>query len=156
VVAEGTFGPYRLVSRLGVGGMGESLAGGPARRPGRQGARRRAPGWPRAPRREAVERPHRERGPDDDADDHAYLIDFGIAKALEGTRLTQSGAIVGTLSSMAPERFAGQGDHRGDVYALTCLLYEVLTGEQPFVADSTAALIYAHVHTRRPRSPAAA
>jgi serine/threonine protein kinase len=89
-------------------------------------------------------------GPDDDGDDHAYLIDFGIAKALEGTRLTRSGAIVGTLSYMAPERFAGHGDHRGDVYALTCLLYEVLTGEQPFVADSTAALIYAHLHTRPP------
>ena len=87
---------------------------------------------------------------DEGEDDHAYLIDFGIAKALEGTRLTRSGAIVGTLSYMAPERFAGQGDHRSDVYALTCLLYEALTGEQPFVADSTPALIYAHLHTRPP------
>lgn len=87
---------------------------------------------------------------DDDGDDHAYLIDFGIATALEGTRLTQSGAILGTLGYMAPERFAGHGDHRSDVYALTCLLYEVLTGEQPYVTDSTAALIYAHLHTRPP------
>ena len=51
---------------------------------------------------------------------------------------------------MAPERFAGQGDHRSDVYALTCLLYEALTGEQPFVRESTAALIYVHLHTWPP------
>ena len=88
------------------------------------------------------------------ARDHAYLIDFGIARALDGTRYSMSGAVIGTLAYMAPERFDGAGDHRADVYALGCLLHEVLTGQQPFTAESLLAYWKAHSSAPRPRPTA--
>jgi serine/threonine-protein kinase len=82
--------------------------------------------------------------------DFVYLIDFGIARHNEGSKLTASGALVGTAAYMAPERFSGGGDHRVDVYATGCLFYEMLTGEQPFPGDLPAQ-IYAHLHRTPPR-----
>ncbi|MGQ0573853.1 MAG: serine/threonine-protein kinase [Pseudonocardia sp.] len=52
------------------------------------------------------------------ARDFTYLIDFGIARAVDGTKLSLSGAVIGTPAYLAPERFDGVGDHRGDIYAL--------------------------------------
>lgn len=83
-------------------------------------------------------------------DDFAYLVDFGIASAKTDEKLTQLGAAVGTLKYMAPERFSSDSSSsdatsRADVYALACVLYECLTGVPPYGADSTGALVTAHL-----------
>ena len=88
-----------------------------------------------------------------DEDDFAYLIDFGIARALEDARLTSTGYTVGTVHYIAPERL---GDHptddaRADIYALTCVLYECLTGQPPFVGASMGSLVAAHLNTPPPQ-----
>ena len=58
-----------------------------------------------------------------DEDDFAYLIDFGIARATEDTRLTETGGMIGTLHYLAPERLgSGEVDARADIYALACVL----------------------------------
>ncbi|GAA3226996.1 hypothetical protein GCM10017691_16980 [Pseudonocardia petroleophila] len=82
----------------------------------------------------------------------AYLGDFGIARQTSGGSLTASGATVGTLDYMAPERFGGLDvDGRSDVYALGCLLFESLTGRRPFPDREPAALMNAHVRDAPPR-----
>ncbi len=81
----------------------------------------------------------------------AYLSDFGIAKELMAEPLTLTGQVVGTLDYMAPEVFRGEGaDHRVDIYALGCVLHQVLTGDVPFVRDNAAAKIAAHLHEAIP------
>ncbi len=57
----------------------------------------------------------------------AWVTDFGLAKADEGAGYTRTGDVLGTLRYMAPERFDGRSDPRGDVYALGATLYELLT-----------------------------
>jgi serine/threonine protein kinase len=86
-------------------------------------------------------------------EDYVYLVDFGIARTAAGTSLTETGATIGTLDYMAPERLLdGHGDHRVDVYSLACLLYETLTVRKPFTGEGLPALMYAHV-TRPPPAP---
>jgi serine/threonine-protein kinase len=85
-------------------------------------------------------------------DDFAYLIDFGIARATDATKLTSTGATVGTLAYMAPERFTSdREDARADIYALTCVLHECLTGSQPFPGDSLERQITSHLTLPPPR-----
>jgi serine/threonine protein kinase len=83
-----------------------------------------------------------------DRNDFAYLIDFGIARAIEETRMTKSGDTIGTFQYIAPERLeTGTEDARADIYSLACVLYESLTGQPPFPGSSTAQLINAHLNT---------
>src|SRR5712692_7515980 len=78
----------------------------------------------------------------------AKLGDFGLAKAAGRSRLTLSGAVVGTAAYMAPEQALGQpADARSDLYALGCVLYELLTGRPPFLGDDALAVISQHVNT---------
>ncbi len=80
--------------------------------------------------------------------DFVYVVDFGIAHAVgsQGTALTMTGATIGSLDYMAPERFQSRPvDLRIDVYSLTCLLYECLTAQKPFLGQDLAALMYAHL-----------
>jgi Protein kinase domain len=81
-----------------------------------------------------------------DQDDFAYLIDFGIARGADQTRMTGTGTMIGSFHYMAPERFrAREADARADIYALACVLYECLTGTPPFPGDSMESQIAAHL-----------
>ncbi|HEY7637198.1 MAG TPA: protein kinase [Gemmatimonadales bacterium] len=69
--------------------------------------------------------------------DHALVTDFGVARTIEaaaGDKLTETGLILGTPAYMSPEQASGETalDARSDVYALGCVLYEMLAGEPPF------------------------
>ena len=78
--------------------------------------------------------------------DRVVLIDFGFASVGGGARLTQHGAVVGSLSYIAPERLRGEPvDHRSDLYAMGAILYEMLTGLPPFTAKSDMALVDMHL-----------
>ncbi len=87
----------------------------------------------------------------------ALVADFGIALAASrtqgGTRLTDTGMSLGTPAYMAPEQAMGQREitRKADIYALGCVLYEMLTGEPPFTGP-TAQAIVARVMTEEPRS----
>jgi serine/threonine protein kinase len=85
--------------------------------------------------------------------DFAYLIDFGIARVADDTRMTKTGNTIGTFAYIAPERLDLKGDEdaRVDIYSLACVLYECLTGEPPFNADTMPRLIVAHMSTPPPR-----
>ncbi|PZA22825.1 serine/threonine-protein kinase, partial [Modestobacter versicolor] len=86
--------------------------------------------------------------------DFVYVVDFGIARSVGMTRtsLTITGATVGTLDYMAPERFTSMPiDGRADVYSLACLLHECLTASRPFRGDDLASLMHAHLYSAPPR-----
>jgi serine/threonine-protein kinase len=71
------------------------------------------------------------------------LTDFGIARAVQETRLTRTGTVVGTPEYMSPEQVRGLGaDARSDLYSLAVVAYEMLSGKVPFEADSTLALLH--------------
>jgi len=77
-----------------------------------------------------------------------FLTDFGIAKLLESAspRLTQTDAIMGTPAYISPEQAQGQPvDQRSDIYSLGIILYEMVTGRVPFMADTPLAIIFKHV-----------
>ena len=79
--------------------------------------------------------------------DFAYLIDFGLARTAGDAGLTTAGSTLGTMAYMSPERFeGGQIDPRADVYALTCVLYECLTGSRPYPVDSLEQQIARHIN----------
>lgn len=98
---------------------------------------------------------HRDIKPDniliDAATGRAMVTDFGIARAIEaGTRLTVSGAAVGTPTYMSPEQAKGEReiDGRSDIYSLGVIGYQMLTGRVPFAAGNPMALLLKHVGER--------
>jgi serine/threonine protein kinase len=94
-------------------------------------------------------------------DDHLKLMDFGIARLMGTTRVTQMGFTVGTLEYMAPEQIRGEDvDGRADIYATGVVLYEMVTGQLPFKSSREQALMFAHLQqevvpprTHRPNLP---
>ena len=76
-----------------------------------------------------------------DKEGGAWVVDFGLVKTEDNT-LTQTGAFVGTLRYMAPERFKGQCDQRSDVYSLGMTLYEMLVMQPALDALDQASMIY--------------
>ena len=76
-----------------------------------------------------------------DAQGNVWVTDFGLAKFVEGDDLSQSHDLVGTLRFMAPERFRGVTDRRGDIYALGATLYELLTLRPAFAERDQVRLI---------------
>jgi len=75
------------------------------------------------------------------------LMDFGLARRMEGARMTRPGTIIGTFAFMAPELFQGGAPSpQSDLYALGLILYEFLTGNSPFETSNLAILISQHIH----------
>jgi serine/threonine-protein kinase len=80
-------------------------------------------------------------------DGRTRVLDFGIARADGSGALTQTMAVVGTIAYVSPEQAAGgSAGPQSDLYALGCVLTEMLTGAPPFTADAPVGLLYQHVN----------
>ena len=80
-------------------------------------------------------------------DGRTKLMDLGIARNMDGESITHASSILGTAGYVSPEQARGDPvDHRSDIYSLGCVLYEMLTGRQPFEAQDPLAMAYKHVH----------
>ena len=78
-----------------------------------------------------------------DAKGHATILDFGLARLTEASKLTRQDQTIGTAAYMSPEQIqGGDVDHRTDVWALGCVLYEMVAGVRPFKGQYDQALAY--------------
>jgi serine/threonine protein kinase len=85
-------------------------------------------------------------------DGHPYLADFGVAKGPQTHGLTATGGFVGSLNYAAPEQILGHpATAAGDVYALTAVLYQCLTGQVPYPRETDAGVMHAHLNEPPPR-----
>lgn len=87
--------------------------------------------------------------------DTPKIVDFGVSKILDDTtdsgKITRTGVVVGSVHYMSPEQCSGQAvDQRCDVYALGCIIYELITGEPPYKGDSVTAIMSLHLSAPPP------
>ncbi|MEU9832843.1 Stk1 family PASTA domain-containing Ser/Thr kinase [Streptosporangium sp. NPDC048047] len=84
-------------------------------------------------------------------DGRIKVVDFGLARAVEATNQTRTGVMIGTIAYMSPEQVtAAAADARSDVYAAGIMLFELLTGSQPYEGDTPMSVAYRHVHDTVP------
>jgi eukaryotic-like serine/threonine-protein kinase len=84
-----------------------------------------------------------------EADDTAYITDFGVARSLDRDGLTRAGAVVGTPAYLSPEQVCAEPvDGRSDIYALGILFYEMLSRQLPFKGDSQAEILAQRISGR--------
>jgi predicted ATPase/tRNA A-37 threonylcarbamoyl transferase component Bud32 len=82
-----------------------------------------------------------------DREGNARIMDFGIARSLKTKGITDAGVIIGTPDYMSPEQVVGKDvDQRSDIYSLGVILYEMITGQVPFVGDTPLSVAYQHKH----------
>ena len=87
-------------------------------------------------------------------DGSVKVLDFGIARAMDGTALTMNASVLGTAAYMSPEQALGDPvDGRSDIYSLGCVLYALLAGRPPFTGEAVAAVLNQHANV--PPSPLA-
>ena len=86
-----------------------------------------------------------------EADRHAYLCDFGLAKRTSSRGMTHAGSFLGTVDYCSPELIRGEPlDGRADIYSLGCVLYHCLTGEAPYARETEVAVLQAHLNDPPP------
>ena len=80
------------------------------------------------------------------------LSDFGIARDNDATQLTQAGKTVGTMAYMAPEQITGKTDitRKTDLYALGCVMFQMLTGRTPFESETQGEMLFKHLDEAPP------
>lgn len=85
------------------------------------------------------------------SDGHVKIMDFGLAKTAGGTRITQSGMVVGTVDYMSPEQILGEEvDPRTDIWSFGVVLYEMLTGVRPYRGEYAQAMMYSIANSDAP------
>jgi serine/threonine-protein kinase len=86
-----------------------------------------------------------------EAERHAYLCDFGLAKRTSSRGITHAGSFLGTVDYCSPEQIRGELlDGRADVYSLGCVLFHCLSGEPPYARESEVAVLQAHLNEPPP------
>ncbi|MEO3789916.1 Stk1 family PASTA domain-containing Ser/Thr kinase [Nonomuraea sp. B10E15] len=84
-------------------------------------------------------------------DGRVKVVDFGLARAIEATNQTRTGVMIGTIGYMSPEQVTtGGADVRSDVYAAGIMLFELVTGQQPYDGETPMSVAYRHVHDTVP------
>ena len=88
-----------------------------------------------------------------DNNGRVFVTDFGVAKSVEIQEDSAPGIIIGTIQYISPEQAEGEkADLRSDLYSLGIIIYEMLTGEKPFKAETYTGFIQKHIH-EKPKSP---
>jgi serine/threonine protein kinase len=83
--------------------------------------------------------------------DYPFLADFGLTRGRDQSAFTRTGQLVGTIDYVSPEQVRGEpAEASSDIYALSSVLYECLTGSVPYVRPSDAAVLYAHLNEDPP------